>query len=291
VAAGEALFQLVPNLEIERSLSALESVVRSHEIELATTRGRLDRLEELFAAEATSVRELEQARGLVAVVESRLEAARRDLAAARAARTGSGSDEGVPLRSPLTGKVAEVLASPGAAVASGESLARVVRTDRVWIEVRLPPADAVQLAERGVAGLVLESASQPRELAAEAVALVTVAPEVDAATGTVVVLLETEAAPFLVLGATTQAEVLLAGMREGVVVPASALVDDGGVDVVYLQLGGETFVREEVRVVARQGGRALVDGLAPGQRLVTRGGDAVRRSTLMASGAAEGHVH
>jgi hypothetical protein len=60
---------------------------------------------------------------------------------------------------------------------------------------------------------------------------------------------------------------------------------------VYLQLAGESFVREEVTVAARQGERALVEGLVPGQRLVIRGGDAVRRATLTAGGAAEGHVH
>lgn len=71
----------------------------------------------------------------------------------------------------------------------------------------------------------------------------------------------------------------------------AAVVDDGGVSVVYLQLSGERFARQEVEVVARQGDRILVDGLVPGQRLVTRGGEAIRRAGLMSSGAAEGHVH
>ena len=73
--------------------------------------------------------------------------------------------------------------------------------------------------------------------------------------------------------------------------PASALVDDGGVAVVYLQLSGESFVRQEVHVLERQGDRLLVDRLVPGQRLVERGGEAIRRSSLMASGEAQGHVH
>jgi hypothetical protein len=63
------------------------------------------------------------------------------------------------------------------------------------------------------------------------------------------------------------------------------------VAVVYLQLSGESFVRQEVRVLERQGDRILVDGLVPGQRLVTRGGDAIRRETLVSSGAGHGHIH
>jgi hypothetical protein len=87
------------------------------------------------------------------------------------------------------------------------------------------------------------------------------------------------------------AQLLLAEEEEGIVVPAGALVDDGGVPVVYLQLSGERFARQPVEVVERQGGQVRVGGLLPGQRLVTRGGDAIRRSSLLTSGASHGHVH
>ena len=41
----------------------------------------------------------------------------------------------------------------------------------------------------------------------------------------------------------------------------------------------------------RLGNEALVDGLRPGERLVTQGAGAVRRSSLLSAGAPEGHVH
>jgi hypothetical protein len=112
-----------------------------------------------------------------------------------------------------------------------------------------------------------------------------------AATGTVAVLLEVPGVDDLILGTTVQAQVLLAEAVEGIVVPATAPVDDGGVTVVYLQLSGEEFARQEVHVVAREGDRILVEGLVEGQRLVTRGGESIRRSSLMTSGEAHGHVH
>jgi multidrug efflux pump subunit AcrA (membrane-fusion protein) len=118
-----------------------------------------------------------------------------------------------------------------------------------------------------------------------------VAPEVDPAHGKVAALVEVPAAEGLVLGTLADARILLAGAVEGIVVPTSALVDDGGVTVVYLQLSGERFARQPVRVVERQGERALVEGLIAGQRLVTVGGEAIRRSSLMAGGEAHGHVH
>ena len=61
--------------------------------------------------------------------------------------------------------------------------------------------------------------------------------------------------------------------------------------MVYIQLDGESFARQEIDVRMRQGGLLLVEGLTHGQRLVTVGGAAIRRSALVSSGVGEGHVH
>lgn len=291
VREGEALFRVAPRVATERSLPGLGSEVESLEAELVAARARRDRLEELLALEAASRREVEEARSRVATLEARLGAARRDLGAARAVREGRSGSEDHTIRAPLSGQVASLAASPGAAVAAGEPLARVVRTDRVWVEIELAPDAARSLRSDGAEGLVLKPAEgPPLTLGGEAARLVSLAPEVDPAKGTVVALFETRA-PTLTLGTTVEAQVLLVGGRAGIVVPTSALVDDAGVTVVYLQLSGERFVRQEVEVAARQGTQALVEGLVPGQRLVTRGGDAIRRAALMSSGEAHGHMH
>lgn len=291
VAAGAVLFRVVPRTASEQSLASLRAAVATFEAEEEAARARVARLEDLLAREATSRREVEDARALATSLAARLEAARRDLEAGSAVREGRGSKEAFTVRAPFDGRIAAVTASPGAAVSAGEELGRVIGSGPVWIELDLAPAAARRLAAQGPAGLVVEPRDEPPiRLASDSVRLVSIAPEVDPAKGTLTALLEVDA-PSLVLGTTLQAEVLLAREREGIVVPATAVVDDGGVSVVYLQLSGERFARQEVEVVARQGDRILVDGLVPGQRLVTRGGEAIRRAGLMSSGAAEGHVH
>jgi len=291
VTAGAALFRLVPRVASERSLPALEADAAALETELAAARARLGRLEGLLALEATSRREVEEARSRVEILAVRRAAAGRDLAAARASREG-GSAGAVTLRSPLAGEVAAVTAAPGAAVAAGAPLARLVTTDRAWLEVALAPDDARKLGGAAVEGVVLTfPGGRPLTFDPGAVRLVSVAPELDPAHGKVAALVEVPAAEGLVLGTLADARILLAGAVEGIVVPTSALVDDGGVTVVYLQLSGERFARQPVRVVERQGERALVEGLIAGQRLVTVGGEAIRRSSLMAGGEAHGHVH
>ncbi len=288
---GGTLFQVAPRVAENRSLAVLEADLATLTAELEHARMRLSRLEELLALEAASRREVDDTRTTVETLEARHFAAARDLEAARAAREGGAAGASLRVRAPFTGEVARVNTSPGATVAAGEALARMVRTDAVWIEIAASPGDARQIAEEGVRGVVLTDPEAGPTRLEQGLRLVSVAPELSPETGTVKVILEVTAANDLVLGTTLEAQVLTDREHEGIVVPASALVDDGGVAVVYLQLAGESFARQQVQVLERQGDRLLVEGLIPGQRLVVAGGDAIRRSSLMAGGEAHGHVH
>jgi membrane fusion protein (multidrug efflux system) len=282
---------LVPRVAQGESLAALEASVASLETELQSASSRRGRLEELLAVEAASPRELDDARTREATLEARLAAARNDLASSRAVREGRGEAERHPLRAPFAGAIAAVLASPGAAVGAGEPIARLVRTEPVWLEVELRPHDAKAILSDGVEGVLIRGSGEDHRLTSDQVRVVAIAPEVDPAKGTVVALLEIGGTPGLLLGTTLEVEVLLPIEREGIVIPTTSIVDDGGVAVVYLQVEGEKFARRQVDVNERQGELALVSGLATGQRLVTAGADAIRRATLLSSGEIEGHVH
>jgi hypothetical protein len=189
--------------------------------------------------------------------------------------------------------VAEVSVSPGQTVAAGAQLGRLVKARPLWIVVALRPEQATQV-QTTPQGLFLKRPGQeaPVEIAAKGVRLISRSPEVDARTASVNVILEVDrSASELPLGSAVEAELLLAGEKRGIVVPLSALLDDSGTTVAYVQLEGESFARREVRVLGRLGSEALVEGLRPGERLVTQGAGAVRRSSLLSAGAPEGHVH
>ena len=295
VTRGQALLQLVPNVAEGASLSALEAELAAVEVDLATAVARRDRLEELLTLEATSLREVEAVRSQVETLQARRTAAERDLASARSARQG-GAAEGLVVRAPFDGEVAEVSVALGAAVTAGQPLVRLVRTDRIWLDVALTPSQAGQLGDAALLGMVLDDGLTRPIRIDDGVRMVSLAPELSANTGTVSLLVEAPrpedpTAVHLPLGSVWQGQVLLDGERDGVVIPTQALVDDGGITVVYLQLAGERFARQPVTVVERQGDRSLVEGLLPGQRLVVRGGDALRRASLLASGGGHGHVH
>ena len=293
IQRGEKLLRITPLVAAEHSLAELEAEAQSLAIEKAAVGERLTRLEELLALEAASRREVEEVRHHAEILEARHAAAERDLEAARATRLGGSSRDGLELDAPFDGEVAAVHVSPGATIEAGETLARIVRTDAVWLEALLSPTDAAQLTPgQPIRGLVLTPAGRAQPFELNEVRLVSVSPEASERTGKVTAFFETGAASGApALGTTVDGMILLDETRSGIVVPSTALVDDGGVSVVYLQLSGESFLRQPVRVLERQGTRVLVDGLEPGQRLVHRGGETIRRSSLMSSGEVHGHVH
>ena len=293
VARGAAVFRLQPSGDSSRSLPALSGEAVALGAESAAATARVRRLEELLKAEAVSLAEVERARAVAAGFAARLEAARRDLAAARAARTGGSSGATLPVLAPWSGIVAGVDVTPGQAVTSGTPLGRLVKATPIWLELALRPEDAARLTGR-IEGVTVRRASDPQPLTIPAgdVRLVSRAAEIDPRTGTRAVLLEIrQDADTLPIGAVLEAEALLGGGAQGIVIPASALIDDGGTQVVYVQVSGEGFARREVRVTGRAGAEVAVEGLKAGERLVTRGGAAIRRASLLGAGAPEGHVH
>jgi multidrug efflux pump subunit AcrA (membrane-fusion protein) len=79
---------------------------------------------------------------------------------------------------------------------------------------------------------------------------------------------------------------------EAVLVPASALQDENGTATVYVQTGGESFARRIVRPGARDGALVeILEGLAAGERVVSKGAYLVRLAATRTEPAGHGHAH
>jgi membrane fusion protein, heavy metal efflux system len=293
VRRGAPVFRLVPWLDENVSLAEREATVAALEAELGPAAARAERQERLASEGVVSREGAELAAGERDALAARLAGARRDVETARRARSGDGiASEILTVSAPFDGRVATVEATAGQSIDAGAAVAHFVATGGWWLELALPPRVAAALAPGPLELALRPRGGEPVRLAPGAARLVSIAPEVDPASGRIVALVEL---PHGLGGfaAGEAVEVELAGgePRRGIVAPETALVDDAGVAVVYVQSSGEGFLRREVRVVGRRSGRVLVEGLRPGERLVTLGGAAIRRSTLVSSGVADGHVH
>src|SRR5262249_7146112 len=123
--------------------------------------------------------------------------------------------------------------------------------------------------------------------------LVTVGQLVDSETRTVPVTYEVENRDHrFAVNQTVFLRLLLNSAGKSPAVPESAIIDDAGRPVVFVQKAGETFLRRPVKLGTRNGGLVQVlEGIAVGDRVVTKGAYLIRLSTMSSAVPAHGHVH
>ena len=79
---------------------------------------------------------------------------------------------------------------------------------------------------------------------------------------------------------------------EAVTVPESAIVDDAGQPVVFVQVAGERFERRAVELGNRESGLVQIVGdVVVGERVVVRGAPFIRLAALSPQVPAHGHAH
>jgi multidrug efflux pump subunit AcrA (membrane-fusion protein) len=96
----------------------------------------------------------------------------------------------------------------------------------------------------------------------------------------------------LAIGQAVSVRLFLTATVDAVTVPESAVIDDGGRPVVFVQKEGEAFARRPVKLGIREDGLVQIsEGLQPGERVVTKGAYLIRLAAMSTQIPAHGHVH
>ena len=83
-----------------------------------------------------------------------------------------------------------------------------------------------------------------------------------------------------------------AHVTEALAVPVSALVEEDGRAVAFVQVSGETFQKRDLTLGIQDGEFIQVlSGLSPGERVVTKGAYAIRLASVSTTIPAHGHAH
>jgi membrane fusion protein, heavy metal efflux system len=153
----------------------------------------------------------------------------------------------------------------------------------------VPESELAKLRQLSGAEIEMPGTGQIRQ----ANRLVSVGRLVDSSTRTVPVTYETDNRDHrLAVNQTVFLRLLLAPATKSPVVPEAAIIDDAGRPVVFVQRAGETFLRRPVKLGVRNSGLVqVVEGLNPGDRVVTKGAYLIRLSTMSSAVPAHGHVH
>lgn len=280
VRAGQQLATISAQLGGGEDVASLDLGIAEARIAQAAGRREVARMQRLVQAEAAPQRRLDEARTADRLAGAQLAAAQRR----RSALAGGGS--GVALVSPISGRIMQSSLVRGAAVQAGAELMRIGDPNRLWLVARVPEAQATTLTSGGNLEILVNG--RPLPVAAARVADTGF---IDPATRTAEVIFAA-GSPQLRPGQRVQGRLATGEGVRSLSVPASAILNDAGQDVVYVQVSGEAFERRLVQPTIRSGDRVAVAGdLRPGERVVSLGASTVRAAAANPDAFGHGHAH
>ena len=274
VTRGRVLARLTPALgESGSTYSEARARLREAEAEVA-------RATRLYQAEAVPQRRVQEA-------QIRLQAANEALAGLGGGRLTS--DGRVTVETPIAGIVTQRNITPGSRVDAGALLFTIVDPSIVLVQARVPAAMASRL--RGATSARFFPEGDSRDYVSRRV--VSVGSVIDSLSRTLPVAIEfVNSDGGLKIGATGRVSLRTGQSARGVLVPSSAVLDEDGRPIAYVQAGGEAFHKRALSLGGNDGRLALVlSGIAAGERVVSGAAYQVRLASLSTAVPAHGHEH
>ena len=274
VRRGELLASVRPTLGQEgASFADARARLREAEEEYA-------RAERLLKAEAIPERRMHEA------------TVARDAAREALAAIGGGNltEAGLlEVRAPVDGVIVQRMGTTGARVEAGAPLFSIVDPGRLWVTAFVP-VDAISRIDRSLPASVMPEGYTDTPRSAR---LLGVSAAVDSLTRAVRVSYALQGASTeLPVGTLARVAVPTRTSGRGIVVPSSAILEEDGTSIVFVQTSGERYERRVVQVDGGDGRLVLVrSGLSAGDRVVTGAAYQVRLASLSTAVPAHGHEH
>ncbi len=301
VEAGQIIAYVIPRLEAG-DISELRAERRKAQVQLERAERDLERIRSLVESGSVAEKRLAEAVSERDMAQAELDSARRRLGQYRNLQSGNGAGSRVAIRSPIAGTIAQRSVVDGAFVSSNERLLHVVDRSQLWLEARVPEADLPRIGQP--TGAWFEPAPGQSPIALDVAEgdksdkndkLISFGEVIDPQTRTtqlIFALNRSEESKNLRIGTFVRAHIFSGEPRDAVSIPATAVLDEKGLDVVFVMKGGESFERRTVRLGARDRDRVeVLDGLEPGEHVVSEGVYFVKLAATSTGSVGHGHAH
>ena len=245
-----------------------------------------------MAAGAGPARKVDEAGSAEQLAEVRINAADSRIRQYQQGREATGDQAGTKpyvIRAPISGTITEARAPSGSNVEAGAVLAKIIDTSTVYVSAIVPESELPRIRQFREAELEIPGKDGTGKLNR----LVSVGQFVDPATRTFRVTYEAANQDHsLSINQTVFARMLGPEGQLQPAVPVSAVVDDAGRPIVFVQLEGEAFTRRPVKLGLTEGSYVqALEGVKAGDRVVSRGAYLIRLSSMSSAIPAHGHVH
>jgi len=181
---------------------------------------------------------------------------------------------------------------PGAIVDVGVRLASVVNTEKLWLEAKVYEPEAPLVERATGAGFTVAGFDEEFTIDDKTGRVVAVGAVVDRITRTVPIVFEFKNPGALKPGMFAKVTIFTGQTIRALAIPESAVVDENGKPTAFVMDGGEAFFKRQVRLGIRSGGVVQVlEGVAEGDRVVSRGAYEIKLATASGVIPEHGHQH
>ncbi len=277
VHAGEVLAMVRPvysapeRIQMQAERQAAQAQAATLQARLTADLAQQKRSRKLYADGIAPLRQVQQDEAGVAADRAALSDARARQAEYQAALSGRATSSNPPvlLRAPISGTLTSVQWTPGQMAAPAQVLWTIVDDRQLWLQIPVPE-DRLIVARRATRA-VFSVASLPEQwLPLSPVGSPGV---VDAQTHTLpMIFAASNRSRQLHPGMMATVQLLAPPEQSRPVIPASALVHEGAITVVFVAAGNNQFRRRPVEVQYVSAGQAAIaHGLQAGDRVVSQG--------------------
>ncbi len=293
VKQGAVLATIAPRSTSGADRSTLAADVTALRAEVDAARSELARAQRLVADQAAPAKTIDEAKTRLQIADARLSGAGGRLSQFDSSASGGGGGRRFQLRAPIDGVLVAIDVATGETVEEGKPLFDVIDLERVWLVARVFEPDVPKVEAARTAWFTIDGYQQPFTVDETNSKLVTIGRVIDPKTRTVPVIFDLENRDGrLRIGNFTKVVIATGAPRKALAIPESAIVDDGGKAVAYVMIEGEAFERRPLKLGVRSHGWVEVaDGLAAGERVVTRGAYEIRLASASGAVPAHGHAH
>ena len=288
-------------VEISTKISEQEANKGRSEVEIELARKKLKRIQELYDKNAKSQKQLEEAEFSFQTAKAKLDAATNLLKSYQNAKNTlaslpalSNTLPAFELRAPISGTISEVKGVIGENVQPGDLVFTIMDTQHVFIEARVPESDIGRLHSSKDAVYELPySTGKYHSIKDNNGVLVTIGPDVGTKSRTIPIIYKIQNTEGTLLpGMSLNVLIETSHFEQAIAIPESAIVEEDGRTIAFVQISGELFQKRDVRLGIQDGEFIqILSGLNAGERVVTTGAYPLRLASASTSIPAHGHAH
>lgn len=202
------------------------------------------------------------------------------------------SSKGQNILSPMSGFVKDILVTEGQYVAAGTPLATISKNKRLLIQANVSQSYFNRLPSITSANFKTPQSEIVYNTSDLDGKIVSYGKSASANSPFIPVTFEVNNTGQLISGSIIEVYLKSSAIPDALILPTSSLIEEQGTFYVYVQTGGESFQKREVKLGASDGLHVQVlSGIQENERVVTKGGYQIKLSSASGALPAHGHEH